>query len=341
MEIKQIKKTLHRIGRLSNGAIDAVANKQFFATFYYDYFTDILMNYFTWENLPEGIPQEFLERNLHEHGYLGIFNDPTYGLIAQRGTMQNKLNYLDMPIGFKPVPKANTGINAVVRPIVWTMGDAINHTGNGVVIMQNTMDRTGSYGWLWGLCEKLARIEHIIELNRQAQAMPYIVLVDPDTQLSTRNFTDKLRNGDPFIELYLKKNADGTMADRQLSEMVSVLNTNSPIILKELQDEKRTVINQILTKIGINNVPIDKNERLTQSESESNQGFIMASAELLLNARRKSAELLSEAFKTELGGKTVTVDINENIKTFNLQLLNEVINLDGEGEQDGEPYNNN
>ena len=98
-----LKKYNKRLGRIEHNLTTVTRNRQQFYEFYFNYFYNIIVNYFTWGNLPNEIDELFIERKLLENGHVAFFEDETLGFIAQGGTRGNQLNHYDQPTQYTPV----------------------------------------------------------------------------------------------------------------------------------------------------------------------------------------------------------------------------------------------
>lgn len=119
MSYKQFQKTL---GRIEHSKTTVDKNRQAFFQFYFNYFYNIIVNYFTWENLPNEIDELFLERKLIENGHVAFFEDDELGFILQGGTRGQKLNYYDLPLTYLPV-NASSNTRFKDRDIAYNLAD--------------------------------------------------------------------------------------------------------------------------------------------------------------------------------------------------------------------------
>ena len=92
MSLKQFQKHLGKI-ELNRETVER--NRLAYFEFYFNYFYNIIVNYFTWENLPNDIDELFIERKLLENGHVSFFHDDLLGFVAQSGTRGKKLNHYD------------------------------------------------------------------------------------------------------------------------------------------------------------------------------------------------------------------------------------------------------
>lgn len=319
MSYKNYKRHLGKI-ELNKETVER--NRLAFFEFYFNYFYNIVVNYFTWEGLPNDIDELFIERKLIENGHVSFFHDDTFGFIAQGGTRGERLNHYDQPLNYQPVNASSMNYFKQME-IAYTENDfnviETLHKDNPdkikkpCIVIPNNNFYEPYIGYLELFCEKLADIELTIQLNRNAQITPYFIFVDNNSVLSMKNIFNKIANFEPVVYLNKQKDQDGQDSFKQLSDYIQVFRTDAPFLLDKLHDEKLRVMNQLLTFIGINNNPSDKKERLVVSEAISNNGVISANIEVGWKSRRKAVDLINKCYGLEISVKPA-----ETIQQFNL-----------------------
>ena len=319
MSYKNYKRHLGKI-ELNKETVER--NRLAFFEFYFNYFYNIVVNYFTWEGLPNDIDELFIERKLIENGHVSFFHDDTFGFIAQGGTRGERLNHYDHPLSYQPVNASSMNYFKQME-IAYTENDfnviETLHKDNPdkikkpCIVIPNNNFYEPYIGYLELFCEKLADIELTIQLNRNAQITPYFIFVDNNSVLSMKNIFNKIANFEPVVYLNKQKDQDGQDSFKQLSDYIQVFRTDAPFLLDKLHDEKLRVMNQLLTFIGINNNPSDKKERLVVSEAISNNGVISANIEVGWKSRRKAVDLINKCYGLEISVKPA-----ETIQQYNL-----------------------
>lgn len=292
--IKEFFKT-NNLSKIEHGAEYSKSNRIFWFNFYRDFFISIMLAYYQWVNLPDSIDPVFLEKTLIFNGYCGFFETEEFGLIASKGALGQSLDIYNNPTHFTPVN--NAVINFPTIAVNWYM-DSLDR--DKAVIVRNNAMRKPSIIWLNGFCQKLADIEMTIQLNRNAQVMPYLIIADDNNLFSMKNVFNKIMNFEPVIYLKEQKNKTAEMEYRQLKDRIFTLDTKSEYLLDKLHDERQRVIGQILTLIGINNIAVDKAERLITSEANGNNGLINACIEVNLSTRQKDCERLNKCFDLDI-----------------------------------------
>lgn len=319
------------LGRIEHSKTTVDRNRQAFYDFYFNYFYNITVNYFSWYNLPENINEIWLEKKLISNGHVAIFEDDEIGFVMQSGTMGQKLNLYDMPTTYIPVNAS--GFNFKRKSIAYSQQDfdtivnlkkAENKwSKDPCIVIPNNNFYEPYLGYIHLFCEKLADIEMTIQLNRNAQLTPYFLFVDDKSVLSLSNIFNKIQSFEPVVKLNRQKSKDGSDDFKQLDDYVKVFRTDAPFLLDKLHDEKNRVMNQLLTFIGINNNPVDKAERLVTAEAISNNGIISANIEVGWKSRRNAVKLINEVY-----GLNIEVKPAEYIQQFNMEKVEKDLNLD-------------
>ena len=205
MSLKQFQKYLGKI-ELNKETVER--NRQAFFDFYFNYFYNIIVNYFTWENLPNDIDELFLERKLLENGHVAFFHDDMIGYVAQSGTRGERLNHYDQPLTYKPVNASSVtyfkdmeiAYNENDFKVIEDLHkDNTKEIKNPCIVIPNNNFYRPYIEYLALFCEKLADIELTIQLNRNAQITPYFIFVDNQNVLSMKNIFNKIANFEPVV----------------------------------------------------------------------------------------------------------------------------------------------
>ena len=105
------------------------------------------------------------------------------------------------------------------------------------------------------------------------------------------------------------------------SENISVLSTQAPYLISDLQQHRYELERELLTFLGINTT-IEKKERLLVDETNANNGYIEMSLDLGLKARELACQQINDKFGL-------------NVKVF--ATMHEITpHMEREGELDGE-----
>lgn len=265
---------------------------------------------FEWRGLPATVDPIWLERTLLCKGVATIaqpLKGRKRGLwYAAKMVTDGELNVYDRPsrwiaysrelLRFKVTPK------------------------NGVIVYDNDT-RTPVLDAIDLAVRELVDIQKTKQVNRFHQKVPYILVTDPDTELSANNLLLNIMSGNP-----------ATIANRGITNIETyTLQTLVPYLGAELTAAEQNVWNRIYTMLGIANVTY-KSERMIEDEvrSMSEPATMMALSGLI--ERRRAADML-----TDLTGNEVTViwrrdNLSENVNTLeNVKEATKIIAGDTKG----------
>lgn len=179
----------------------------------------------------------------------------------------------DSVVGVNPFPCSFQGLNYMGLPTraivaVPNLREFTKRLGKDAVLiyLERTPDK--SYRNLSSIvsmyAEKLASIDGGIDVNLMNAKMAYVIEAETKAQADTiKDIFDRITEGEPIV-VYAKE----LLANGGLKAFFG--NVKQTYIVDLLQDSKRTILNEFLTLIGVNNANTDKKERLITSEAESN-----------------------------------------------------------------------
>lgn len=205
----------------------------------------------------EGIDKGYVLFNLLINGSFAVLKTPL-GVLPLRCTYFG-VNVFNLPTHVK-----------VVAPVLKQAIDAELYTDQ-VVIYHTPRIRESqafmSFQYLLQMyAEQMASIDKSIDMNLMNSNSAFMVEAETKAQAeSIKKAYDKAQAGEPLV--VYRAGADLSMKDGMHMLTTNIKNS---FIVNDLYDAKRNVVNEFLTWIGVNNSPIDKKERVTTVESNSN-----------------------------------------------------------------------
>lgn len=207
--------------------------------------TDYLLNYFI------------------SSGYI-IIADTSAGRLPLKGSLTG-LNYANNP---------TTAVIAV--PILGNFTRTIG-VDCEVIFLERTRTKTYySFNRIVDIyAEKLASADGTIDVNLLNTRLAYLAEAETKAQADTiKELYDSVSEGNPLV-VYRK---DVLSAGDGLKVFFG--NVKNNFIADVLQDSKRTIMNEFLTCLGINNANTDKRERLLTNEVNANNIELQANTAL-------------------------------------------------------------
>lgn len=250
---------------------------------------------YEWIGLPDSVDTRSLELDLCYMGYNLLFKDEVMD------------KYLCLPCDFGGEYDVY-GIpfeRRVYSP--YNNYQNVLHKDNSVIIMSNYLMRPHYYTLL-DYAERLTRVVRTLDINVNSQKTPFILIADPEQELSIKNLYKQVDEFNPAI--YVKKGMTELNA-------VKTLQTEAPYIADRLDGLLHNVFNEALTFMGYNNANQDKKERLVAAEVQGNNANVAGQQNSGLIARQRAVKDMNKLF-----GFNADVRIRENL--IIPQSLNEI-----------------
>lgn len=239
----------------------------------FNHYSLMATNRFKWYNLPTGVKSEHIEENLFYHGQVLFFDD-------------EELGYLTLPCG------VNGGLNVYGEPIdfqVWGVNFSKQVNGEKSVRIKSNDSCFPQVIQVLHYVDLLDEIEKTMYKNLKQQKFPYIIPVTKKNELTMKNMYKKIEDGEEAI-----------VVDEKLSESpnegIKVLKTDAPYLLDDLQIHKEKTVNELLTILGINNLSVNKKERLVSGEVDVNNQNIDMNLDLEFKNRQLACDEINKKF---------------------------------------------
>lgn len=288
--------------RFKYGICDVEQNYRF----YFNWLLSKLHEIFVWENLPQGVDEEFLNQELFINGYCVFFaqDGNIYGLNAGLGGAPNEY--------YEPTEAI------IANPVLGSRNLKID---DECVVMWNTKadkDAVTGIRGLYPLIHQTATLlaDNIVsincaQINTRVQAL---VIADSAPQKNSAEVVMKeLYSGKPFKVL------EDTMIDKI---KVNPITANPAANISELVELHQYIIANFYNNIGIKTNYQMKKERMITDEINSLNDFLAVSLDAMLSARLAAVEKINEMFGTNISVKLkdyleIFVEDNENLEETN------------------------
>ena len=247
----------------------------------------IAISRWKYENLPENITSEMIEELFFQYGKGILVERSADGTVAPKTAIEGTGEYLVLQVTSemqrnlynKPQLFGAHGLNY----------EQYNIPAEKCVFMRNNFLATPTASVVLYYIRKIANIERTLEMNINAQKMPYLFKTkNQKTRLTLNNLLEDLKIGETAVFLDPEIMSD--------DETIKVLNLNAPYVADKLRTEKQNYINELMTFLGINNLPVEKNERLIQGEIDSNDLIIDDNIEVEREMRNLWVKEANEKF---------------------------------------------
>lgn len=280
----------------------------------------IATSLFQWDNLPDSMDSRYLEKTLFYYGQAGLLYDDNYGFINTRVSDGGYVNIYGLPTQmnlysqtYQTQRKLYTGFKNENN------GDEKDTTQ--AILVMNNFDRVPTIKTIELFAYRLYLAQRTCDVNIMAQRTPMLLLGTEKQKLTLENLYSKYDGNQPFI-----------FGDKDIisSDMMKSIDTKAPYVADKVSEYKKEIWNEFLSFIGVNNIDVEKKERLIQGESNANNEVINLNLQSFLVPRQKACKQFNDLFGLTGTDKEISVKLRSDL--FNIIKSNESIIND---------YNNN
>lgn len=241
---------------------------------FFELFSNIALTLFQWENLPETMNAEYLEKCLFTQGRVCAIKNGV-GEIVNLPFTENDIDIYENPKSI--IANANS--------------IQIERKKGEFAICKNNKLCTPTIVIVNYFCEKLKNIENTIDTNIYAQKMPTVFKGKKEKQKTLLNAFNLFNADQPYI-----------FVDENFSDDVKLetLTSDTKFISKELYDLKDRYKQEFYSFLGINNANTVKAERLITDEVNANNQFISLNFETMLNSRLAFCDEVKKVFDIDI-----------------------------------------
>lgn len=171
----------------------------------------------------------------------------------------------------------------------------------------NNWDRIPTINTIELFAYRLYESEMTAFTNIKAQKTPILIVTD-NKQLFTMQ------------QLYAKYdgNAPVILGDKnQISkDTLQVLNTDAPFVADKIMEYKKEIWNEALTFLGVNNIMVEKSERLITDEANANNELINLNLQSYLIPRQEACKQFNEKFGLIGTDKEISVRVRSDLRNI-------------------------
>lgn len=258
---------------------------------YLERFKKIALSRFEWVNLPQSMNSMYLEKCLYYNGQATLLKDKNYGFINTKCCNNGQVNIYGLPTRFncysyeyQTSRKLYTGLN--YENLSEKQKEDIEY--NECILVMNDWERLPTAGSMKLFALRLFEAERTADVNIKAQKTPVLLLSPENQRLTMVNLYQKYDGNQPFIF--------GDKENLQANE-IRAIKTDAPFIADKIIDYKKEIWNEALTFLGVNNIMVDKKERLITDEANSNNELINLNLQSYLAPRQEACRQFNEKFR--------------------------------------------
>lgn len=274
---------------------------------YVDYqnrFRRICLSMFEWVNLPKTMDARYLEECLFFNGQAALLFDKKYGFINTKCAGSGYVNIYGLPNKFNCF---SYGYNSMRELYVGKNPMKETDKDKECILVMNNYDRTPTAGSMDLFAWRLYLAQRTCDVNISGQRFPVMIVGDEKQRLMLENLYNQYNGNQPFI--FGNKN--------QLSDdMLKAIRTDSPYIADKIIDYKKEIWNEALTYLGIQNISIQKKERLTENESSENNELVNLNLQAMLVPRLEACRKFNEKYGLTGTDKEISVRVRSDLQNI-------------------------
>lgn len=276
---------------------------------YVDYlnrFKKIALSIFEWVNLPPSMNARWIERCLYYNGKCALLKDKNYGFINTNASSAGYINIYGIPtklqcysFEYQQYRKTYTGLN-----LTDTEEDRIKKENSEAILVLNDWEGTPTCGTMDLFAYRLYEAQRTCDVNIIAQKHPIMLVVDEKQRLLMENLYQQYNGNQPFIF------GDKSQLD---PEVLRSIDTKAPYVADKITDYKKEIWNEALTFLGVNNLMIEKKQRMITDEASSNNELINLNLMSFLAPRQEACRQFNEKFGLTGTNKEISVRVRSDL----------------------------
>lgn len=260
----------------------------------------ICLSMFEWVNLPSSMNSRYLEECLFYLGQASLLYDNEYGFINTKCTSDGRINIYGLPTNLRCYSfDYNTS-----RKLYVGLNNPDEQKDKEAILVMNNYERIPTLSTCELFARKLTNADLTAYVNIQAQKTPVLVLCKENQRLTLENMYSQYEGNRPVIF--------GDSTELDINSIKSV-NTNAPFIADKIMDYKKEIWNELLTFLGINNLMLEKKERLVSDEANSNNELINMNLQSFLIPRQEACKKFNELFGLTGTDKEISVRVRSDL----------------------------
>ena len=295
---------------------------------FYERLKRIALSMFEWVNLPNSMNARWLERTLFFKGQAALLKDEKFGFINTACSSGGQINIYGVPTALNCYSFGYQSKRLLYSGLI----EGIPDTEECILVM-NDWERIPTAPTLELFAYRLYEAQRTCDVNIKAQKTPVMVITSEKQRLTMENLYNQYDGNQPFI-FGNKEQLSG--------DELRAINTYAPYIADKVTDYKKEIWNEALTFLGINNIMLEKKERLVSDEANSNNELINLNLQSRLAPREEAAREFNEKFGLTGTDKEISVRVRSdlyNIIKKEMSITKDYTDIDdiieSEGEIDG------
>lgn len=277
---------------------------------FFDRLKRVATSIFKWKNLPETMNERWLELCLFYKGMAGILKHDDYGIINTEASWSGNIDIYGLPTlvycystSFFSEQRVRYDGKVSIEELSKIYGIQNDNLKEAILVMNN-IDMQPTFIAMELFAYRLYKVQRTIDINLDLIKKPFIIGCNEQDKLSMQKFMMDVENNQNMIF---------ATADFDPSNSIKIFDLNVNNHVEELENEKRAILSEALTTLGVNSILVDKAERLISDEGKKDNEFINYNLQYYWKQRKEACEQFNKLFKPE---KEIEVVLNSDINNI-------------------------
>lgn len=277
---------------------------------FFDRLKRVATSIFKWKNLPETMNERWLELCLFYKGMAGILKHDNYGIINTEASWSGNIDIYGLPTlvycystSFFSEQRVRYDGKVSIEELSKIYGIENDNLKEAILVMNN-IDMQPTFIAMELFAYRLYKVQRTIDINLDLIKKPFIIGCNEQDKLSMQKFMMDVENNQNMIF---------ATADFDPSNSIKIFDLNVNNHVEELENEKRAILSEALTTLGVNSILVDKAERLISDEGKKDNEFINYNLQYYWKQRKEACEQFNKLFKPE---KEIEVVLNSDINNI-------------------------
>ena len=277
---------------------------------FFDRLKRVATSIFKWKNLPETMNERWLELCLFYKGMAGILKHDNYGIINTEASWSGNIDIYGLPTlvycystSFFSEQRVRYDGKVSIEELSKIYGIQNDNLKEAILVMNN-IDMQPTFIAMELFAYRLYKVQRTIDINLDLIKKPFIIGCNEQDKLSMQKFMMDVENNQNMIF---------ATADFDPSNSIKIFDLNVNNHVEELENEKRAILSEALTTLGVNSILVDKAERLISDEGKKDNEFINYNLQYYWKQRKEACEQFNKLFKPE---KEIEVVLNSDINNI-------------------------
>lgn len=274
---------------------------------YTDYlarFRRVALSMFEWVNLPNSMNARALELALYYNGKAALLKDKKYGFINTKCAGTGYVNIYGLPTELHCYSYDFDSKRTLYTGLI---PESSNNEYDECILVQNNWEMLPTVSSMELFAYRLYEAQRTCDINISAQKTPVLLIADETQRLFLENLYQQYNGNQPFI-----------FGDKdQLGEKtLKAISTLAPYVADKITDYKKEIWNEALTFLGINNIMLEKKERLVSDEANSNNELINLNLQSFLAPRQQACREFNEKYGLIGTDKEISVRVRSDLNNI-------------------------